>query len=54
MKFRNLIKLLLEVAIYISAFGITDYYMDVLDIQPLRFYLPLFIGSIFLINWLEK
>ncbi len=54
MKFRNLIILLLEISLYISAFGITDYYMDVLDIQPLHFYLPLFFISIFFYYILEK
>ena len=50
MKISNLKILFLEIAAYVAAFGITDYFMDKYNIQPLRFYLPLFIGSIFLLH----
>ncbi len=53
MKFSNY-KFLLEVVVYIAAFGITDFLMDHFNIHPLRFYLPLFLGSIFLLNRIKK
>ena len=47
-------KFLVEVAVYIAAFGITDFLIDHFNIQPLQFYLPLFLVSLFLLNRVKK
>ena len=50
MKFSNLTIFLLDIREYVAEFGITDYFMDKYNMEPLRFYLPLFIASIFLLH----
>ena len=48
MKISNLSKLLLEISIYISAFGLSDYYVDLYNIPRHEFYSFLLFISIFL------
>lgn len=54
MTFSNLNKLLLEICMYIAAFGLSDYYVDLYNIPRPQFYLFLFFISIFLWNRLNK
>ena len=54
MTFSNLNKLFLEICMYIAAFGLADYYVDLYNIPRPQFYLCLFFISIFLWNRLPK
>ncbi len=48
MKISNLNKLFLEICMYIAAFGLADYYVDLYNIPRPQFYFSLLFISIFL------